>query len=92
MATPAKLRIILDDNDIRKLIIPLGIPSSLQELNDVIQETFEIQREFTLMYQDQDFDGQFFTLSSIHDVQDKATLKMKVHRLTDHRHGQKNFL
>lgn len=42
----------------------------------MIQETFEIQREFTLMYQDQDFDGQFFTLSSIHNVQDKATLKL----------------
>lgn len=57
MGTPEKLWIILDDNDIRKLVIPLGIPNSLQELNDVIQETFEIQQEFTLMYQDPDFDG-----------------------------------
>lgn len=28
------------------------------------------------MYKDLDFDGQFFTLSSIHDVQDNVTLKL----------------
>ncbi|KAI4821605.1 hypothetical protein KUCAC02_007203 [Chaenocephalus aceratus] len=31
-------------------------------------------REFTVMYQDMDFDGQFCTLSCIEDVEDKGTL------------------
>jgi len=75
MGTPAKLRIILED-DIRKLVLPSGIPSTLQDLSDIIQETFHIPRAFTLMYQDMDFDGQFFSLTSINDVQDKATLKL----------------
>lgn len=42
MGTPAKLRIILEDDDIRKLVLPSGIPSTLQDLIDVIQETFHI--------------------------------------------------
>ena len=76
MGTPAKLRIILEDGDIRKLVLPLGIPSSLQDLHDVIQETFNIPGAFNVMYEDMDFGGQFFTVSSIDEVQDKITLKL----------------
>lgn len=78
MGTPAKLRIILEDDDIRKLVLPSGIPSTLQDLIDVIQETFNIPGTFTVMYQDMDFGGQFFTLSSIEEVQDKGTLKLVI--------------
>lgn len=70
------LRIILEDDDIRKLVVPFGIPSSLQDLHDIIQATFHIPKTFNVMYQDKDFDGQFFTLSSIEDVHDKDTLKL----------------
>ena len=73
---PAKLRIILEDDEIRKLVLPLGIPSPLQDLHDVIQETFHIPRAFNVMYEDMDFGGQFCTLSSIEEVQDKDTLKL----------------
>lgn len=45
-------------------------------LNDVLRETFNITGPFTVMYQDMDFDGQFFTLTSIEEVQDKANLKV----------------
>ncbi|XP_041859729.1 uncharacterized protein LOC121651524 [Melanotaenia boesemani] len=76
MATPAKLRIILEENDIRKLILPLGIPDTLQELLAIIGQTFCIGGEFTVMYEDTDFGGQFFTLSSIEEVVDKGTLKI----------------
>lgn len=76
MATSAKLRIIFGEDDVRKLLLPAGIPSTLQELTDVLQETFNITGPFTIMYQDMDFDGQFFTLTSIEEVQDKANLKV----------------
>ncbi|KAI4805503.1 hypothetical protein KUCAC02_010113 [Chaenocephalus aceratus] len=73
--TPAKLRIIFEHNDIRKLVLPSGIPRTLEELICELQEAFHIPGEFTVMYQDMDFDGQFCTLSCIEDVEDKGTLK-----------------
>jgi len=76
MDTPAKLRIIFGDNDIRKLILPAGIPGSLTDLICAIRDSFDIPGDFSLLYQDMDFNGQFFTLTSIGDVEDKATLKV----------------
>ena len=76
MSTPAKLRIIFDDHAVHKLLLPSGIPSTLQDLKLVIQSTFSTPDGFTLMYQDVAFGGQFFTLTSIEDVQDMGTLKV----------------
>lgn len=76
MATPAKLRIIFGEDDIHKLLLPSGIPSTLQDLTDIITQTFNISGSFTVMYRDLDFNGQFFTLTSIEDGADKATLKL----------------
>lgn len=76
MVTPAKLCIVFDDSDICKLILPSGIPSSLTDLFGVIRQTFNIPGDFSLLYQDIDFDGQFFTLSCIEQVEDKATVKV----------------
>ena len=76
MGTPAKLRIIFGDDDIRKLILPAGIPSSLTELICAIRDSFDIPGDFSVLHQDTDFNGQFFTLTSIGDVEDKATLKV----------------
>ncbi|XP_019205875.1 uncharacterized protein LOC102075923 [Oreochromis niloticus] len=76
MAPSAKLWIIFGEDDVHKLLLPAGIPSTLQDLNDVLRETFDITGPFTVMYQDMDFNGQFFTLTSIEEVQDKANLKV----------------
>lgn len=76
MGTPAKLRIIFGDDDIRKLILPAGIPSSLTDLFCAIREYFDIPMDFNVLYHDSDFNGQFFTLTTIGDVEDKATLKV----------------
>ncbi|KAL4008579.1 hypothetical protein ACER0C_002431 [Sarotherodon galilaeus] len=76
MAPSAKLRIIFGEDDVHKLLLPAGIPSTLQDLNDVLRVTFDITGPFTVMYQDMDFDGQFFTLTSIEEVQHKASLKV----------------
>ncbi|MCI4388234.1 hypothetical protein PGIGA_G00083390, partial [Pangasianodon gigas] len=40
MCTPAKLRIVFEENDIHKLVLPSGIPSTLQDLKHIIKETF----------------------------------------------------
>ncbi|ROL45398.1 hypothetical protein DPX16_23686 [Anabarilius grahami] len=45
MCTPAKLRIVFEENDIRKLVLPSGIPSTLQDLKhdvsrDMIKDGF----------------------------------------------------
>lgn len=75
MGTPAKLHIIFGDDDIQ-LILPEGIPGSLAHLICAIRDSFDIPGDFSVLYQDMDFSGQFFTLSSIGDVEDKATLKV----------------
>lgn len=56
MVTPVKLRIIFGEDDIYKLVLPSGILGKIQDLTDVIQETFHITGSFTGMYQDMDFD------------------------------------
>lgn len=59
-----------------KLILPGGIPSSLTDLNCAIRDSFDIPGDSSVLYQDMDFSGQFFTLSSIGNLEDKATLKV----------------
>ncbi|KAL7857205.1 hypothetical protein SRHO_G00161040 [Serrasalmus rhombeus] len=76
MCTPAKLRIIFDEHKVHKLVLPSGIPSTLQDLTDITKEKFIIPGDFGLMYQDKEFDGEFFTLSSVEDVQDMGPLKV----------------
>lgn len=76
MGTPAKLQVILDEADVRKLFFPKGIPGTTQDLVAVSQDKLNVLGDFTLMYQDQEFVGQFFTLSFIDEVEDKGTLKV----------------
>ncbi|KAL6465701.1 hypothetical protein MHYP_G00258340 [Metynnis hypsauchen] len=76
MSQPAKLRVILEDHDIRKLTLPSGIPPSVENLKSKVQEAFGVQGEFALQYMDNDFGGQFFTLCSTDAIQDKDTIKV----------------
>ena len=76
MATPVKMRVIFGEDDVHRLILPEGIPSTLNEFKNVLQKTFSIAEPFTVKYQDLDFDGQFFTLTSIEDVKDRMTLRI----------------
>ncbi|KAL6457319.1 hypothetical protein MHYP_G00342820 [Metynnis hypsauchen] len=70
MSQSAKLRVILEDHDIRKLTLPLGIPSTVEELVSNVQDTFSLKGDFCLQYKDPDFDGQFVTLTTTEDVKD----------------------
>ncbi|XP_016328192.1 uncharacterized protein LOC107677697 isoform X2 [Sinocyclocheilus anshuiensis] len=76
MAGPVKLRVILSDNDARKLILPKGVPSSTEGLTQIITETFLLNGDIRLQYKDDDFGGEFINLTSVTDVQDKGTLKV----------------
>ncbi|KTF77426.1 hypothetical protein cypCar_00048119, partial [Cyprinus carpio] len=45
----------------------------VEELKDIVQETFAIEKDFSLQFQDQD--GQFFTLLETDEIKDKDTIK-----------------
>ena len=75
MSEPAKLRVILDDHEIRKLVLPSGIPDSCHDLEMIIRATFQLQGNFTLHYKDADF-GDFFSLTTTADLKDKDTVKV----------------
>ena len=76
MSHPAKLRIILQDHDIRKLDLPHGIPGTVGELESIVRETFGLQENLTLHYKDADFGEEYFSLTSTSDIKDKDTIKV----------------
>ena len=71
----ARLRVILQE-EIRKLSLPSGIPQTVEELKHIVQETFAIEQDFGLQFQDQDFDRQFFSLLETNEIKDKDTIKV----------------
>lgn len=76
MSHPAKLRIILQDHDIRKLDLPSGIPGTVNELQAIVQETFGIEGNFSLHFKDADFGDEYFSLTSTNDIKDKDSIKV----------------
>ncbi|XP_060782223.1 interferon-induced very large GTPase 1-like [Neoarius graeffei] len=76
MSHQAKLRIILQDHDIRKLDLPHGIPGTVGELQSIVRETFGLDGSFTLHYKDADFGEEYFSLTSTSDIKDKDTIKV----------------
>lgn len=49
---PAKLRVILNPDDTRKLVLPDGIPESLEQLMDEVRKVCRLNGNFRLQYQD----------------------------------------
>lgn len=76
MATPAHLRVILQDHDIHKLALPSGIPGTVDELVSIVRETFGIAGNFNLHYKDADFGDEYFSLTSTRDIKVKDTIKV----------------
>lgn len=76
MALPVRLRVILGDDDARKLILPAGMPGSTEDLCQTIKDSFGIQQDFRLQYQDADFGNEFVNLTMISEISDKATIKV----------------
>ncbi|KAJ4937983.1 hypothetical protein JOQ06_002610, partial [Pogonophryne albipinna] len=86
----AKLRVIIADR-IEKLVLPSGIPSTLEELQTVVKETFDISDEFSLQYFDSEFED-YFTLHKSDEIKHKGhrhhyPFQSKCHR-TMVSHGQ----
>lgn len=76
MASPVKLRIILGENNSQRLILPDGIPESVDELAQQIKRQCGIEGVFRLQFMDVEFGNEFTNLLSISDVQDRGTIKV----------------
>ncbi|CAI5682273.1 unnamed protein product [Oreochromis niloticus] len=76
MAQPIRLRIILGEDDARKLILPAGISDSIEQLCQEVKTNFGVQQDFRLQYQDPDFGNEFINLTAISEINNKATLKV----------------
>ncbi|XP_023806029.1 uncharacterized protein LOC110015578 [Oryzias latipes] len=72
----AQLRVIIEDTQIRKMHLPDGIPTTVEELLMAVKHHFCLDGNLALMYMDKDFDNQFFTLTSTNELKDKDTLKV----------------
>lgn len=62
--TPAKLLVIVGQDDSRKLLLPDGIPKSVDELSEKVREAFGLNCRFSLQYQDKDFGDVFVNLTN----------------------------
>ncbi|XP_028461691.1 uncharacterized protein LOC114573615 [Perca flavescens] len=81
-STPARLKMILGENNIEKLTLPNGIPESLDDLLSTIKTTFGLKGNLRLQYMDRDFGNDFFNLSSTTELQDLGTIKV-IHQQTN---------
>ncbi|KAK7916163.1 hypothetical protein WMY93_011924 [Mugilogobius chulae] len=72
---PARLKVILGENNVEKLTLRDGIPQSLVELTDIVQKTFNLV-DIRLQYMDDDFGHEFFNLNSTNDLKDMGTIKV----------------
>lgn len=73
---PAKLRIILNPDDTRKLILPDGIPETMEQLMDEVRKVCGLNGEFRLQYQDKDFGDALVNLTSTAELEDLTTIKV----------------
>ncbi|KAK7898367.1 hypothetical protein WMY93_019220 [Mugilogobius chulae] len=70
------LRIILDDDNIRKVILD-PLPNTVEELMICLKTKFGITGEIVIQYQDPEFDMELCNLTNMLDLpKDKATLKV----------------
>lgn len=51
---PAKLRVILTPDDTRKLILPGGVPGTVEELINQVRKEYGLNGNVRLQYQDRD--------------------------------------
>lgn len=75
METRTILRVIVCDNDIRKIVLPLK-PQTVDSLLEQLEEKLGLQYKFTLQFEDPDFNNSLVNLTDIADLPDKPTLKI----------------
>lgn len=69
------LRIVIDDDDIRKLTLNKR-PDSVEELKTQLRDELSLQYDFRLQYEDPDFNNALCNLTQITDLPERATLKV----------------
>uniref|UniRef100_A0A671PIJ6 PB1 domain-containing protein n=1 Tax=Sinocyclocheilus anshuiensis TaxID=1608454 RepID=A0A671PIJ6_9TELE len=74
--TTMLLRVIITPECINKLTLP-KVPSSVDELKEILCDKLKIDQNFVIQYEDPDFGGQLCNLSNIEELpSDKVTLKI----------------
>ncbi|KAK0130576.1 hypothetical protein N1851_035191 [Merluccius polli] len=71
-----KLLVCLSQDDKRKLLLPNGIPKSVEELVDDVRRACGLRGNFRIQYQDKDFGDTFVNLTSTGDLEDLCTIKV----------------
>jgi len=74
--TTMLLRVIVNPECIKKLTLP-KVPSSVDELKEILCDKLKIDQNFVIQYEDPDFGGQLCNLSNIEELpSEKVTLKI----------------
>ncbi|KAL3975122.1 hypothetical protein ACER0C_023748 [Sarotherodon galilaeus] len=69
------LRVVISDDDIRKLMLSKR-PDSIEDLKDQLKNQLSLQDDFKLQYEDEDFNNALCNLTEIRHLPEKATLKI----------------
>lgn len=78
-----KLKVILNHNRIEKVILA-SQPDSLNELMSTLKEKLHLKFDFSLLYEDPDFNNELYNLETIEDLPSRATVKvLRIQRDTD---------
>ncbi|XP_050959844.1 uncharacterized protein LOC127161251, partial [Labeo rohita] len=76
MAQHLKLRVIVGDDDYRRLDLHSGMPETLAEFHNTICQAFGIETDFRIQFMDPDFNNEFMNVTSVHDIKDRSTIKL----------------
>uniref|UniRef100_A0A3P9K7E0 Uncharacterized protein n=1 Tax=Oryzias latipes TaxID=8090 RepID=A0A3P9K7E0_ORYLA len=76
MTNPAILRVILGPDNSQRVVISAGLPVSQPPMQPQMKTQCKIMTPFRLQFMDPLFGNDFVNLTSIEEIQDKATLKV----------------
>lgn len=76
MATAAILIVILGPDSSQRMVFSSGLPSTVTELETEIKSRCKIMEPFRLQFMDTLFDNEFVNLTSMEEIQDRATVKV----------------
>ncbi len=75
MGTRTILRVIVRENDIRKITLPVKL-QTVDSLLEQLKEKLGLQYKFSLQFEDPDISNSLVNLTDIADLPDKPTLKI----------------
>ncbi|XP_056606334.1 uncharacterized protein LOC130424571 [Triplophysa dalaica] len=75
METRTILRVFVNENDIRKITLPVK-PQTIDSLLEQLEKKLGLPFKFSLQFEDPDFNNSLVNLTDIADLPDKPTLKI----------------